>query len=90
MDGESFVSRRSILDPSNDPNIGSARGDNRTAGSETLGSVGDVSTSGSALLTTFVPAIIFAVVWFALFLVFRRTQRRFYAPKSYLGNIHDK
>lgn len=35
------------------------------------------------------PAIIFALIWFALFLIFRRTQHRFYAPKAYLGSVHE-
>ncbi|KAL1956143.1 hypothetical protein VTO42DRAFT_7578 [Malbranchea cinnamomea] len=82
--------RTDLLNPNNDPNIGSARGDNRTAGSETLDSLGvNATTSGSALLTTFVPAFIFAMIWIALFLVFRRRQHRFYAPKSYLGHLHE-
>ncbi|TPX20178.1 hypothetical protein DIZ76_016066 [Coccidioides immitis] len=82
--------RRDFLNQSNDPNIGSARGDSQSPGSSTLSDLGvNVSTSAAALLTTFVPAFGLAVVWFGLFLVCRRTQRRFYAPKSYLGHLHD-
>lgn len=78
-------------DPSNDPNIGSARGSNKSSTSDALQTVGiTASTSGMALLSTFLPAFILAVVCFLIFLVCRRTQRRFYSPRSYLGHMHDQ
>ncbi|EZF76717.1 hypothetical protein H105_01910 [Trichophyton soudanense CBS 452.61] len=81
---------RGVLDPSNDPNIGSARGSNKSSTSDALQTVGiTASTSGMALLSTFLPAFILAVVGFLIFLICRRTQRRFYSPRSYLGHIHD-
>ncbi|KMU78278.1 hypothetical protein CISG_06431 [Coccidioides immitis RMSCC 3703] len=54
--------RRDFLNQSNDPNIGSARGDSQSPGSSTLSDLGvNVSTSAAALLTTFVPAFGLAV-----------------------------
>ncbi|KAM5450192.1 hypothetical protein MaudCBS49596_004567 [Microsporum audouinii] len=81
---------RGVLDPNNDPNIGSARGENKSSTSDALNSVGlTASTSGMALLSTFLPAFILAIVCFLVFLICRRTQRRFYSPRSYLGHMHD-
>ncbi|EFR03550.1 phosphate metabolism protein 7 [Nannizzia gypsea CBS 118893] len=79
-----------IKDPNNDPNIGSARGNNKSSTSEALQTVGiTASTSGMALLSTFLPAFILAALCFLIFLICRRTQRRFYSPRSYLGHMHD-
>ncbi|KAI1906924.1 hypothetical protein LOZ52_006714 [Ophidiomyces ophidiicola] len=90
----SLSSVLSPADPSlqnqTDPNIGSARGDSQSPASSTLSDLGvPVSTSAAALLTTFVPAFAIAVCWFGLFLVGRRSQQRFYAPKATLRNLHD-
>ncbi|EEH16483.2 hypothetical protein PABG_06570 [Paracoccidioides brasiliensis Pb03] len=81
----------SFLDPSKDPNIGSSRGSNQTSTVDsTLNSLGvETSTSAAALLTTFAPSFILFTLWTALFIICRRSQRRFYAPRSYLGNIHE-
>ncbi|EEH06417.1 DUF221 domain-containing protein [Histoplasma capsulatum G186AR] len=79
-----------FLNPNNDPNIGSSRGDNQSTVDSTLSSLGvDVSTSATALLTTFVPAFILFTLWTLVFIICRRSQQRFYAPRSYLGNIHE-
>ncbi|EGE83114.2 DUF221 domain-containing protein [Blastomyces dermatitidis ATCC 18188] len=79
-----------LLDPNNDPNIGSSRGENQSTIDVTLGSLGvDTSTSAAALLTTFVPAFVLFTLWTAVFIICRRSQQRFYAPRSYLGNIHE-
>ncbi|EER36892.1 DUF221 domain-containing protein [Histoplasma capsulatum H143] len=79
-----------FLNPNNDPNIGSSRGDNQSTVDSTLNSLGvDVSTSATALLTTFVPAFILFTLWTLVFIICRRSQQRFYAPRSYLGNIHE-
>ncbi|KAJ5179325.1 hypothetical protein N7492_002535 [Penicillium capsulatum] len=37
---------------------------------------------------TFLPALIYALFWVGLFLIFRRTQRRWYAPRSHLPDLH--
>ncbi|PGH10641.1 hypothetical protein AJ79_05355 [Helicocarpus griseus UAMH5409] len=79
-----------LLDPNNDPNIGSSRGENQSTTDTTLNTLGvDTSTSAAALLTTFAPSIILFTFWTALFIICRRSQRRFYAPRSYLGTIHE-
>ncbi|OJD16556.1 hypothetical protein AJ78_03293 [Emergomyces pasteurianus Ep9510] len=79
-----------LLDPKNDPNIGSSRGDNQSTVDSALNSLGvDTSTSAAALLTTFVPAFVLFTLWTAFFIICRRSQQRFYAPRSYLGNIHE-
>ncbi|KAL2000817.1 hypothetical protein VTN02DRAFT_2592 [Thermoascus thermophilus] len=80
------------LDPNDDPNVGSARGNASTTTSQVLGSfgVGKSSTSGSALVSTLVPALVIAVFWFGLFLVCRRTQLRWYAPRTHLPILHQQ
>lgn len=38
---------------------------------------------------TFLPALIYALFWIGLFLIFRRTQKRWYAPRSHLPDLHE-
>ncbi|PLB52172.1 DUF221 domain protein [Aspergillus steynii IBT 23096] len=86
----SLIFRRAdILDPSNDPNVGSSRGNASSTTSEAMENLGvEDSTSLSAFLTTLVPALIIAVFWFGLFLICRRTQLRWYAPRTHLPCWH--
>ncbi|KAF7718211.1 Uncharacterized protein PECH_006177 [Penicillium ucsense] len=78
------------FDPNNDPNVGSSRGNASSASSEIAnGLTGEGGSSGSALMMTLLPALIYAAFWFGLFLIFRRTQRRWYAPRSHLPDIHE-
>ncbi|KAL2810124.1 hypothetical protein BJX63DRAFT_325712 [Aspergillus granulosus] len=86
-----LVPRQNLLDPSNDPNLGSSRGNATSTTSETLNTLtggGDGSTSLSSLLSTLLPALVLATIWFSLFLIFRRTQLRWYAPRSHLPCLH--
>ncbi|KAL4882249.1 hypothetical protein BJY04DRAFT_50877 [Aspergillus karnatakaensis] len=85
-----LVARQDLLDPSNDPNIGSSRGNASSTTSDTLDTItgGGDSTSASALLSTLLPALVLATIWFSLFLIFRRTQLRWYAPRSHLPCWH--
>ncbi|KAL4961019.1 putative DUF221 domain protein [Aspergillus stella-maris] len=85
-----LVARQDLLDPSNDPNVGSSRGNASSTTSETLGTVsgGGDSTSLSSLLSTLLPALLLAAIWFSIFLIFRRTQVRWYAPRSHLPCWH--
>ncbi|KAL4951283.1 hypothetical protein BDW69DRAFT_170396 [Aspergillus filifer] len=85
-----LVARQDLLDPSNDPNIGSSRGNASSTTSETLDTVsgGGDSTSLSSLLSTLLPALLLAAIWFSIFLIFRRTQVRWYAPRSHLPCWH--
>lgn len=55
-----------------DPNQGSAR---------------DSSNSLSGLVSTLVPVLVVAVPFYLLFLILRRSQRRQYAPRTYLGTL---
>ncbi|OJJ45294.1 hypothetical protein ASPZODRAFT_17512 [Penicilliopsis zonata CBS 506.65] len=82
--------RDDILNPNNDPNVGSSRGDASTDASDVISSLGvsSSSTSLSALVTTLVPALVIATFWFTLFLICRRTQQRWYAPRSHLPCLH--
>ncbi|KAL3427245.1 DUF221 domain-containing protein [Phlyctema vagabunda] len=59
-----------------DPNVGSAR------------TPDPVSLQGvvSTLILTGLPAL----AYFALFLILRKTQRRFYAPRTYLGTLREE
>lgn len=46
-----------------------------------------VSLSG--LVSTLVPTAVVAGVYFVIFLILRRSQRRFYAPRSYIGSLRE-
>ncbi|EKD18296.1 uncharacterized protein L3040_004746 [Drepanopeziza brunnea f. sp. 'multigermtubi'] len=50
--------------------------------------VDNVSLSG--LVATLVPTAVIAAVYFLIFLVLRKTQRRFYAPRTYLGTLREE
>ncbi|KAE8383788.1 hypothetical protein BDV26DRAFT_287206 [Aspergillus bertholletiae] len=84
-----LLKRSDLLNPDNDPNIGSSRGNASSTTSEAIENLGvKDSTSLSALVTTLVPALIIALFWFGLFLICRRTQLRWYAPRTHLPNWH--
>ncbi|KAF2481033.1 hypothetical protein BDY17DRAFT_253762 [Neohortaea acidophila] len=51
---------------------------------------GSGSTSGAAILAAFIPALIIAVVYLAVFIVIRNANRKFYAPRTYLGTVPEK
>ncbi|PYH88204.1 DUF221 domain protein [Aspergillus ellipticus CBS 707.79] len=82
--------RDDLLNPDNDPNIGSSRGNASSTTSDAIGDLGlgGNSTSLSAFLTTLIPALLIAVFWFGLFLICRRTQLRWYAPRTHLPCWH--
>ncbi|KAI0022718.1 hypothetical protein F4780DRAFT_777471 [Xylariomycetidae sp. FL0641] len=46
-------------------------------------------TSASTLYLTLGPALLTAVVLIGIFLVLRRSQRRYYAPRTYLGSLRE-
>ncbi|CAG8247150.1 unnamed protein product [Penicillium olsonii] len=77
----------------NDTNIGSSRGDASTTSGDVVGGLtgsdSSDSSSASALMMTLLPALVYALFWISLFLIFRRTQRRWYAPRSYLPDLHE-
>ncbi|KAK3390278.1 hypothetical protein B0H63DRAFT_110457 [Podospora didyma] len=43
----------------------------------------------SGMVSTLVPVLIISAVYFAVFLVLRRSKRRYYAPRTYLGNLKE-
>lgn len=43
----------------------------------------------SGMISTLVPVLIVAGVYFAIFLILRRSKRRFYAPRTYLGSLRE-
>lgn len=47
----------------------------------------DASLSG--LVSTLVPVALLSLVYVAVFLVLRRSQRRYYAPRTYLGSLRE-
>ncbi|CRG92396.1 putative protein RSN1 [Talaromyces islandicus] len=84
-----LAERDSITDPNNDPNVGSARGNaSSTSGDVVNELTGGGSTSSSALVSTLAPALVIAAFWFGLFIICRRTQQRWYSPRSHLPNLH--
>ena len=48
------------------------------------------STSGTAILAAFVPAFVTAVVYLGVFTIIRNSNRKFYAPRTFLGTIPEK
>ncbi|KAF3767576.1 DUF221-domain-containing protein [Cryphonectria parasitica EP155] len=46
-----------------------------------------VSLSG--LISTLAPVAVVAGIYFLIFLILRRSQRRFYAPRSYIGSLRE-
>lgn len=46
-----------------------------------------VSLSG--LVSTLVPVLLISLVYFGIFLILRRSQRRWYAPRSYIGSLRE-
>lgn len=43
----------------------------------------------SGMYSTLGPVVLIAGIYIVLFLVFRRSQRRFYAPRTYLGSLRE-
>lgn len=50
--------------------------------------VSDASLSG--LLATLAPTALFAGVYVLIFLILRKSQRRWYAPRTYLGTLREE
>lgn len=48
------------------------------------------NTSLSGLVSTLIPTLLIAVVYVLVFLCLRRSQRRFYAPRTYLGTLREQ
>jgi hypothetical protein len=48
------------------------------------------NASLSGLVATLIPALIIALVYFTIFLVLRKSHRRWYAPRTYLGTIREQ
>lgn len=48
----------------------------------------NVSLSG--LIATLAPTALVAGVYFIIFLILRKSQRRFYAPRTYLGTLREE
>jgi hypothetical protein len=49
----------------------------------------DKPQSLSGMVSTLVPVLVISAVYFVIFLFFRRSQRRFYAPRTYLGSLRE-
>ncbi|OBU00217.1 hypothetical protein VE01_01671 [Pseudogymnoascus verrucosus] len=49
----------------------------------------DKDSSVSGLVATLIPTLVVALVYVSIFLVLRRSHRRFYAPRTYLGTLRD-
>lgn len=48
------------------------------------------NASVSGLVATLVPALLVALVYFTIFLILRKTHKRWYAPRTYLGTIREQ
>ncbi|KAG9528591.1 DUF221-domain-containing protein, partial [Aureobasidium melanogenum] len=65
----------SATNANDDPNVGSAQ---------------HASSSATGLLSTLAPVALIALVWFTLFLIFRRWFPRNYRPRTFLGSIQER
>ncbi|KAI9759752.1 MAG: hypothetical protein M4579_002137 [Chaenotheca gracillima] len=50
----------------------------------------NATNSLSSFISTLIPAAIFALVYTSLFLILRKSQRRQYAPRTYLGSLREE
>lgn len=48
------------------------------------------SASAYQLVDTFIPALAVAAVYLLIFMILRRSHRRFYAPRTYLGTFREQ
>ena len=48
------------------------------------------NASVSGLVATLVPTLLVAVVYVCIFLCLRRSKRRYYAPRTYLGTLREE
>ncbi|KEY66327.1 hypothetical protein S7711_02787 [Stachybotrys chartarum IBT 7711] len=46
--------------------------------------------SVSGMLATLFPVLLISLVYILFFLIFRRSQRRYYAPRTYLGSLREQ
>jgi hypothetical protein len=44
----------------------------------------------SGLIATLAPVAIVAAIYLIIFLILRRSQRRYYAPRTYLGSLRER
>lgn len=42
------------------------------------------------MIATLAPVAVVSGVYFAIFLVLRKSQRRYYAPRTYLGSLRER
>ena len=42
------------------------------------------------MVSTLVPVLIVSGVYLLIFLILRRSQRRYYAPRTYLGSLRER
>ncbi|KAK5991361.1 hypothetical protein PT974_09642 [Cladobotryum mycophilum] len=59
-----------------DPNVGSARSPAQPQ-------------SAWGMVDTLIPVLVVSLIYIAIFLFFRRSQRRYYAPRTYLGSLRE-
>lgn len=60
-------------------------------GDDSIGEARDEQPQSlSGMVSTLVPLLIVAAVNVSFFLLFRYSQRRFYAPRTYLGSLREK
>jgi hypothetical protein len=64
---------------------GASEGDNRQGEAR-----GQQPQSLSGMVSTLVPLLVISSVYLIIFLVLRRSQRRFYAPRTYLGALRER
>ena len=48
------------------------------------------NASVSGLVATLAPTLLVAVVYVSIFLCLRRSKRRYYAPRTYLGTLREE
>lgn len=56
----------------------------------TMSTIATANASLSGLIATLAPCALYALVYVAIFLILRKSKRRFYAPRTYLGTLREQ
>jgi len=56
---------------------------------KSVGEARNQPQSLSGMVSTLVPLLVISSIYLIFFLIFRRSQRRFYAPRTYLGSLRE-
>jgi hypothetical protein len=62
----------------------------RNGGIQSLWDAEKLTIRPKGMLATLAPVAVVSAIYIAAFLVLRKSQRRYYAPRTYLGNLKER